>query len=223
MQSDDLYLALGDSTGVGVGAEDGGYPQRLLARLQAVRPSMRLLNLCQSGAATLDVLQSQVPDAERVRPALITLGVGINDVSQGEAEEAFTVNLEEIAVRLVRLAAPVVLQSLPDLAFAPAVRALLLDAPAFGLRPSPAKLAPPPAASFERRLEVANRHIEATAARHGFLFVDVFAQTRAALADHPEYFSADGFHPSDAGYDAWCEALWPPLRELFDQPLLSVQ
>ncbi len=199
MQSDDLYLALGDSTGVGVGAKSGGYPDRLLARLRSLRPAARLLNLCSSGATTLDVLQEQVPDALSVRPALITLGIGINDVSHDEIEEAFTNNLEEIAVRLSRLSAPVVISNIPDLACAPAVRALA------------------PARFFERRIEVFNRHIEATAARHGFAYVDLFALSRQALGERPDYFSPDGFHPSDSGYEAWAEVLWPTVRGLFDR------
>ena len=200
MQRDDLYVALGDSTGVGVGARNGGYPQRLLSRLCALRPSARLLNLCSSGATSLDVLQEQVPEAMRLQPALITLGIGINDVSHAEAEEAFTNNLEEIAVRICRLSAPVVISNIPDIAHAPAVRALF------------------PAELFERRIEVFNRHLEATAARHGFVLVDLFAQTRAALREHPEYFSNDGFHPSDAGYEAWTEGIWPSVRRLFAPP-----
>ena len=44
-------LSLGDSTGVGVGAESGGgYPQRLLRRLAGVHPGARLVMLAQSGA-----------------------------------------------------------------------------------------------------------------------------------------------------------------------------
>jgi len=44
-----LYVALGDSTGVGVGApQGGGYPERL-ARLL---PALRLQNLCQGGATS---------------------------------------------------------------------------------------------------------------------------------------------------------------------------
>jgi acyl-CoA thioesterase-1 len=199
VQNDDLYLALGDSTGVGVGALHGGYPHRLLQRLRELRPAMRLLNLSQSGATSLDVLESQLPDALRMRPALVTLGIGINDVSHAAPEEAFTNNLEEIAVKLARLSAPVVVSNIPDLAFAPAVRALL------------------PVAFFERRIEVLNRHLEATAARHGFSFVDLFALSRKHLEERPDFFSPDGFHPSDDGYEAWTEIVWPSVRELFEE------
>ena len=200
MTNDDLYVAMGDSTGVGLGARHGGYPQRLLGRLRTLRPHFRLLNLSQSGARSLDVLQDQVPDLLKVRPALISLAIGINDVVHGEPEEAFTNNLEEIAVRISKLGAPVVLANIPDIAFAPAVSALV------------------PPSYFERRIEVLNRHLEATAARHGFALVDLYNSSRAALAEHPEYFCGDGFHPSDAGYEAWVEIAWPTVRPLVQPP-----
>src|SRR5947209_2254499 len=110
---------------------------------------MRLLNLCVSGATSLDVLLEQVPEAERLQPALVSLAVGINDVGSAGPEEAFSHNLEEIAVRLARLGAPVVVSNIPDIAKAPALREA---APAF----------------LERRIELFNSHLEATAARHGF-------------------------------------------------------
>jgi lysophospholipase L1-like esterase len=195
----ELYIALGDSTGVGLGAREGGYAQRLLARLRALRPHVRLLNLCQSGARSLDVLQDQVPDAAKLRPEVITLVVGINDVTHSEPEEAFTHNMEEIARRIKGLGARVVVANVPDIALAPSVRQLV------------------PPEFFERRIEIFNRHIEATAARHGFDYVDFYGMSRKQLAEHPEYFSADGFHPSDAGYEAWTDILWPTVREAFER------
>ena len=51
------YVALGDSTGVGVGARNGGYVARLFQRIERVRPASRLTNLCVSGATTADVLR----------------------------------------------------------------------------------------------------------------------------------------------------------------------
>ena len=51
-----VYTALGDSTGVGTGArEGGGYVLRLFKRIERERPLSRLTNLCVSGATTDDV------------------------------------------------------------------------------------------------------------------------------------------------------------------------
>src|SRR4051812_17377096 len=50
-----IYAALGDSTGVGVGAKEGGYVARLFTRIKSVRPDSTLTNVCVSGAETEDV------------------------------------------------------------------------------------------------------------------------------------------------------------------------
>jgi len=187
------YLALGDSTGVGVGArEGGGYVERLHRRLLAVRPGASLVNLCQSGAASADVRDDQVPRARRVPASLITLGIGINDVTWQVQEEAFAINLEEIAVALASVRAPVILMNIPDLALAPV--ALRFDA-----------------FLYERRIEVFNEHVEATAARHHFTHVDLFAATKR-LRSRAGLFSSDGFHPSAEGYEEWTAQLWPAMH-----------
>ncbi|GAC1607038.1 MAG: hypothetical protein NVS4B10_21880 [Myxococcales bacterium] len=189
-----LYVALGDSTGVGLGArEGGGYVDRLAVRLARSVSGLLLENLCRSGATTGDVLAGQVPRLRRLSPALITLAAGINDVVRGQPDEAFAHNLEEIAVLLARCGAPVVLANIPDLALSPV---------AVGV----------PRALYENRIEVFNEHAYATARRHGFTFVDLFEMSRASLPGHPELFCPDGFHPSAEGYEQWAELLWPAVR-----------
>ncbi len=44
-----VYVALGDSTGSGVGATGGGYVARLFQRILEPRPGSKLTNLCISG------------------------------------------------------------------------------------------------------------------------------------------------------------------------------
>src|SRR5688572_4202337 len=55
-----IYLALGDSTGSGVGAREGGYVARLFRRLETSKPGSTLTNLCVSGATSEDVLTGQL-------------------------------------------------------------------------------------------------------------------------------------------------------------------
>jgi lysophospholipase L1-like esterase len=187
------YVALGDSTGVGVGASSGGgYVERLYQRLLPLRPGARLVNLCESGAGAADVRAGQVPRARQAEPSLITLGIGTHDVIWQVPDEAFAVNLEEIAVALASLRAPVVLMNIPDLALAPV--AARYDR-----------------TLYERRIEVFNEHVEATAARHHFTLADLFGATKR-LRGKDGLFSPDGFHPSDDGYEEWAAHLWPALR-----------
>ena len=189
------YVALGDSTGLGLGASNGeGYVDRLYQRLLPLRPGARLVNLCESGAGAADVLETQVPRARRAEPSLVTLGIGINDVTWQVPEEAFAINLEEIAIGIAigSLRAPVVLMNIPDLALAPI--AVRYDS-----------------SLYERRIEVFNEHVEATAARHHFFLVDLFGATKR-LRGKAGLFSSDGFHPSAEGYEEWTAHLWPAVH-----------
>ena len=190
-------MALGDSTAVGVGAQTGGgYPDRLVVKLRAAYPALKLLNLGQSGATSSDVLDSQVPRALRTRPRLITLGIGINDVGLQISDDAFAVNLEEIVVQLRKLGVPTAIANIPDLTLAPAIAQLV------------------PRSIYERRIELFNEHVTATAARHGLTLVDLYTWSRNVLRTRPELFSPDGFHPSALGYDVWAERMLAPAIAL---------
>jgi len=192
-----LYLALGDSTAVGIGAPSGGgYPERLAAKLRGAFPTLKLVNLGGSGATTSDVIEIQVPRALSTRPRLVTIGIGINDIGLQRPDDAFAVNLEEIVVPLRKLAAPIAIANIPDLALSPAVARMV------------------PRSYYERRIELFNEHVTATAARHKLSLVDLYGWSRRALPGHPELFSPDGFHPSALGYDVWAEQMFPAALAL---------
>ncbi|MBV9960015.1 MAG: SGNH/GDSL hydrolase family protein, partial [Acidobacteria bacterium] len=108
------YLALGDSTGIGLGAGNGGgYVDRLAQQLQQVRPGTRLINLSEAGATTRDVLR-QLSSYAGAAPSLITVGIGVNDVVQGIDETEFTQNYEKILAQLKKFGAPVIIINVPD-------------------------------------------------------------------------------------------------------------
>ena len=191
-----VYVALGDSTGAGVGArKGGGYVARIFERIERVRPGSRLVNLCVSGATTADVLRSQVSRIGEAQPTLVTLGIGINDVSRQVSVEQFARNYEEIILRIKKeTSAPIVLSNIPDVSHAPAVPAFLR-------------------AEALRRINLYNRSIEEIAARQGLLVVDAYEKSHAVIPTHPEFFSSDGFHPSDEGYEFWAVTMWPTVKQ----------
>ena len=140
---------------------------------------------------TADLIERQLPYALETRPTLITIGIGINDLGLQHPDDAFALSLEEVVVKLARLRAPIVLANLPDLALSPAIAHLV------------------PRQLYEKRIEMFNEHVTATAARHGLGLVDLYRLSREILPGHPELFSADGFHPSALGYEAWAERMLP--------------
>lgn len=195
-----VYTALGDSTGVGVGARDGkGYVARLFERIRKERAGARLHNLCVSGATTEDVLREQLGAAISTRPTLVTLGIGINDIGHGMSVERFARNYEEIIKRLkAETKAAIVITNIPDMSFAPVIPASQRD-------------------DTRRSVQLFNEKLEAIARRHQLLVVDTYAETHRVIPSHPEFFSEDGFHPSAEGYEYWAEAMWPIVKAAIDK------
>lgn len=190
------YVALGDSTGAGIGAREGGYVARIFRKIEAVRDGSTLTNLCISGATSADVLNRQLERGVAADPNLVTLGIGINDIGHGLALEEFAENYDAILNRLKGgTRATIVVSNLPDISSAP-------------------RIPPTLRSEYQQRIIMFNRKLEEVANRHGVVIFDVFGITHEQLAEHPEYFSADGFHPSDAGYELWAEQMWPTVARV---------
>lgn len=191
-----VYVALGDSTGSGVGARDGGYVARLYRRLLNLRSGSNLTNLCVSGATTAEVLRDQLEKGVEADPDLVTLGIGINDIGHGMSLDQFEKNFDEILnVLKENTVARVVVTNIPDISTAPRI-------------PGPMR------SDYQRKIVLFNQKLEEIAARYGVVVFDIYSITKRELPSHPEYFSADGFHPSDAGYELWAEEMWPVLEKV---------
>lgn len=188
-----VYVALGDSTGAGVGARNGGYVARVFKRLLEHRPGSELANLCVSGSTTEDVLRSQLQRGVQKSPDLVTLGIGINDIGHGFSLEQFAKNYEEILRALKeKTQAAIVVTNIPDISSAPRIPVSMRS-------------------QYQRQIDQFNQRLEEIARRHEVTIFDINSITRRELPSHPEYFSADGFHPSDEGYELWAEQMWPTI------------
>lgn len=187
-----FYVALGDSTVVGVGAShpQNSYVSRLYERLRAIYPTSKIRNLGISGATSADVLISQLPAAVAMQPHLITLSVGPNDITQGKDAQQYEQNIETIFQTLSReTGAVVVVNLLPDLALAPLFTAE--EKSLVGLQTT-----------------LFNHALERQAWRYGVEIVDLYTPSRQEVPDHPEWSADDNYHPSDAGYARWAELMW---------------
>lgn len=194
-----VYVALGDSTGAGVGARDGGYVARLHKQVVERRPGSKLVNLCVSGSTTADVLRAQLERGVAANPDLITLGIGINDIGHGLTLDQFSKNYEEIISTLKqKTRAAIVVANLPDISSAPRIPASMR-------------------AHYQQQIAQYSRRLEEIARRQGVTVFDIYSITTRELASHPEYFSADGFHPSDAGYELWAQEMWPTLARVLGE------
>lgn len=180
-----LAVWLGDSTaaGVGVGSAADALPS-LVAKERAERATV----LAVSGDTIEDVLRDQVPRVESLRPAVIYVSVGANDVTHLTKTKQF----EQRYRRLVR--------ELPD------VPLVLLGVPDMG---APTRLAQPLRAIAGwrgRRLDAAIRAVADDTPRA--TYVDIAGHTGPPFRRNPDrYFAADRYHPSAEGYALWVEAV----------------
>jgi len=188
-----VYVAIGDSTGIGLGARNGGgYVERLFEKMRAASPGARLVNLSRVGAATADALQQQLPRVP-ADATIITVGVGANDVMGEVDEESFANAYESLVAKARQTGASVVAMTIPDLNAAHGIP-------------------PPRRAVVASRVEKFNRRIEEAAARSGILLVDLYRAGGKKPEVGSNFFSPDGLHPSDEGYAFWAGALWEKIE-----------
>lgn len=177
-----VWVVLGDSTALGLGACHPlhGYVGQTRARLaEATGRDWRVVNLGVSGAQTAQVLRDQLPRLARlpVKPALVTCGVGANDI------------LHTPPSRL-RAALGTLISELPHGA---AVLDLPVPSGSFGL-----------ADGLGRYVARVNRVIHTAARARGLPVAPVSLRFRAPWRDK---FGPDNFHPSALGYRDWTAAL----------------
>jgi acyl-CoA thioesterase-1 len=188
-----LYVALGDSTVEGIGATspNASYVSRLHARLRAVYPRASVVNLGLGGATSAGVVDGQLERAVLLRPQLVTLSIGPNDITGHVPVQEYERHVDTIFRRLTRETSTVVVANLlPELVATPRFR---------GRETSSA------VAELTVRF---NEALTRLARRYGVEVVDLYQPSRAEIPRRPELVAADGYHPSDLGYARWAELLW---------------
>ncbi|MFN2626035.1 MAG: GDSL-type esterase/lipase family protein [Mycobacteriales bacterium] len=176
------YVAIGASDTVGVGASDpraGSWPARLAARLPV---GTDYVNLGVSGSLASQAAREQLPAAVGLRPQLVTVWLAVNDLNASVAATDYAVALRSVVEPLMsRTDARVFVGSVPDLRTVPAYAGTDL-------------------AALLARIAAYNTAITALASTFGgqVTVVDLFTGSGPLVSTMT--VSADGFHPSDAGY-----------------------
>jgi acyl-CoA thioesterase I len=205
-----IYVALGASDAVGIGADDPniqGYVPRLIAHLPA---DAGALNLGILGETLHKALADELPAALAKRPTLVTIWLAANDFrgcdpltdDPTDGIAGYITDLNTLLDRLQTDArAQVFVANLPDMSLLPA------------LQPGSDNLGMCLQGKGRSQIRALtqqwNAVIAASVARHGDALVDLFS---AELASHPEYISRDGFHPTSAGYARLAELFWAQIQ-----------
>jgi lysophospholipase L1-like esterase len=184
------YIVLGDSTAAGVG---GNYEHGIAvstAKGLGERHRVAMTNLAVSGARLRDVRALQLAAASALRPDVVLLSAGANDVTHLTSVAAMRAHLRAIVLAL-RAANPdvrIVITGSPDMGSPPRIPRLLR-----GL------------ASWRTRR--ANQMFRAEAARDRLVFAPIAESTGPLFRRNRSLFAADRFHPNDRGYATWIPVL----------------
>jgi lysophospholipase L1-like esterase len=173
-------VAIGDSQTEGLWDGDDssgliGYADRLAAIIDSHDPGLAYANLAVRGRRIVDLLVGQLPLALAMRPDLITVCIGMNDITRpGPFFEHALADLDTLHTRLVRSGATVVTTTFPDLAQILPIGRVLVS-----------------------RVEQINGEIRTAAAQHGFRLVDLY--DAPSMVD-PQIWSRDRIHGSTTGH-----------------------
>jgi lysophospholipase L1-like esterase len=184
---------LGDSTAAGVGASAS--PKALPRQVEEGLglPDASLTVLAVSGSRAADVLAEQVPRVAGTRPDLVLISVGANDTVHLTGRGAFRHTYEQV-VRALPAGVPVVLLGVPDMGAVP-------------------RFAQPLRAVSGWRGRNLDAEVRRVAVATGAVYADIAGPTGPPFRHDPgRYFAADDFHPDDAGYGLWAQAVLRVLR-----------
>jgi acyl-CoA thioesterase I len=195
-----IYLALGDSYTIGTGAthESRNFPSVLAGFVEeATGRTVRLVNPAVNGFTTIDLLAKEIGFIDDLKPDLVSVLIGVNDLVRGRTVAEYRESLAEIydAVGTLHLpGARVAAISIPDWSVVPAARD-------YG---DPRRLLEQTAAF--------NAAAREEASRRGFTWIDIMEVSRRGLRS-PGWVSADDLHPGDPQYAAWAREIWDEVSK----------
>lgn len=126
-----------------------------------------------------------------MKPDLVTILIGVNDLVQGRTPDQYRESLKQIYTLVAELRVAAV--SIPDWSFVPA-------AAEFGGQDLVGRLT-----------ELFNKVARKEASARGFEWIDISEVSRSGIGS-PGWIASDELHPGDAQYAAWAEVIWARLK-----------
>ena len=194
-----IYVAMGDSTveGVGSSGPKKTFPALVFTSIKQELKNAKFHNLGRGGAKISDVVTYQLQEAVRLKPNLVTISVGANDLRNRTKLKQFSNDLSQLIEVLKRKTdAKVIVNNIPDLSHLPSIP--------FVLRIYSKIL-----------LKRFNQIIQEETHKSQVILVDLYSQSKLFVNKYPEFISSDGLHPSDTGYALWANTIITQIKHLF--------
>jgi lysophospholipase L1-like esterase len=184
------YVVMGDSTAAGVGAEYDAGIAVSTSRELARRFRVTMVNVAVSGARMRDVRALQLARAGQLKPDVVLISAGANDVTHLTSIASMREDLRIIVAGL-RAANPnvrIVITGSPDMGAPPRVPRLLRGIASW-------------------RTRQVNRMFAAEAAAQRLELAPIAETTGPLFRRDHSLFATDRFHPNVRGYATWLPAL----------------
>jgi acyl-CoA thioesterase-1 len=194
------YLALGDSYTIGTGASgpSHNFPSLLARRLtDAIRREVQLTNPAVNGFTTLDLMAKELDRVNGLKPDLVTVLIGVNDLVQNRSVDEYRASLRTIY------------DSIRALASAPG-RVAAISIPNWSVVPAAAQFGEP--TLIRTVTNDYNAAARDEALERGFMWIDITGVSTYRLGA-PGWIAADQLHPGDIQYEAWAEVIWDRVRD----------
>jgi lysophospholipase L1-like esterase len=190
------YVALGDSYTIGTAVTEAErWPNQLAARIGEIELAG---NLGVNGFTSADLIADELPRLDALRPELVSLLIGVNDVVQGVPDAGYASNvaviLDDLAGRL------------------PADRIVCVATPDYTRTPRGADYGDPDLQSD--RIVRINAILREACELRGITFVPEIFEISQRASDDPDLVAEDGLHPSGVQYRRWVEAIAPVVEVL---------
>jgi lysophospholipase L1-like esterase len=174
------YVAIGASDAFGVGTDDPDRESWPTILSELLGPDVHLINLGIPGEVVSQARLMELPIALAANPDIITVWLAVNDLADGVSLVEYQQQLHALLTSLRRgTHARIFVGNIPDLTLLPHFA---------GTDP----------AILRAQVDQWNLAIASICRETGVTLVDIFSAW-ADLANHPEYISSDGFHPSASG------------------------
>jgi acyl-CoA thioesterase-1 len=187
-----VYTVLGDSTSIGQGTTYDKSIATKTAEYMATNHTVKLTNFGISGARVEDVLSEEVERAAALKPDVVLLAIGANDVTRLTKLSAIEHDLTKVIT---------VLQ-----ASNPSVRIILTGVPQMGSVP---RFPWPTNAIARFRTAQVNATFKHVATTTSTEFAPIAEKTGPIFDKRPDLFAQDNFHPTGDGYAVWLPVLKP--------------
>ena len=190
------YVALGDSYTIGTAVSEAErWPNQLAERVGGIE---LVANLGVNAYTSADLTADELPQLDALRPELVSVLIGVNDVVRGIPDAEYGVNVAMI------------LEALSDRL--PADRIVCVATPDYTRTPRGAEYGNPDLQSD--RIVRINAILREACEMRGMTLVPEIFEISQRATDEPSLVAEDGLHPSGEQYRRWVEVIAPVVEVL---------